>query len=339
VIGDGKIFLVMESGLVAAQRVSDGSEAWHVELRTDQPVAVDGKSVFVASGEAIHALKTDDGAVVWRAPAGTLTAPLLTQDGWIVAASEAGLTAYRAADGTKVWSRETGAQHNRPSIEGDNLYVPLDDGRLLALDLRTGADRWKHTFARPPASKTGSTAPALSEVLAFADRVFVGSSDKWFYALNAADGDMAWRQRIGTTLRGRPAADASRIFVTAMDNVLRAFDRRSGSLLWHPSVPFRPTTGPVLIGTTVVVPGAAAEVRGFEAATGRPAGEFKLDEPMAISPAFGDSAGAAVMAAITGSLTGQWKLLLAESQRTLSMVPLTELPGVIVPIPPLPPKQ
>ena len=70
-----------------------------------------------------------------------------------------------------------------------------------------------------------------------------------------------------------------------MDNVVRAFDRRTGALLWHPSVPFRPTTGPVLHGTTVLVPGAAAEIRGFDVA-GRPAGQIKLEEALAIPPVF-----------------------------------------------------
>jgi outer membrane protein assembly factor BamB len=302
-------------------------------------VAVDGAIAIVASGEALYGLKTADGAGLWQAPSGTLTAPLLAKDGWIIAASSAGLAAYRASDGNKIWSRETGPQHTRPTIEGDTLYVPLDDGRLLALDLATGADRWTHTFAAPPSTAAGGAAPALSEVLAFSDRVFLGSSDKWFYALSAVDGAMAWRQRIGATVRGRPVADASRIFVTSMDNVVRAFDRRSGALLWHPSVPFRPTTGPVLIGTTVVVPGAATEVRGFEAASGKPAGQITLDAPLAIVPAFGESGGAAVMAAVTGSLNEQWTLLLTEAQRTLPIVPLTALPGVTVPIPSAPQKD
>ena len=336
-IGSDNVFLALESGVILAHRLSDGSEAWRVSMQVDQPLAVDGNRVFAASGEAIHALASDTAAVLWRAPTGTLTAPILAQDGWIVAASAGGLSAFRAEDGAKVWGRETGAQHGRPTIEADNLYVPLDDGRLLALDLRTGTERWVRRLTKSaPTSATGTPPPAVSEVLAYPDRLFFGAADGLFYCLDASDGSLVWRFRVGAVVRGAPAGDATRIFLTAMDNVVRAFDRHSGKLLWHPSVPFRPTTGPVLLGETVVVPGAASEVRAFDM-SGHPAGQIKLEDPLAIAPAFSPSVGSNVMAAVTGSLTGQWKLLLAEASRGLEVVPLKELPGISVPLaPPLP---
>jgi outer membrane protein assembly factor BamB len=333
-IGADKIFLALQSGVVVAHRISDGVEAWRVEMRTDQPIAVDGTRVFVASGEALHALDSGDAKIVWRAPTGTLTAPILAQDGWIVVASATGLAALRSEDGARVWGRELGPQHNRATIEGDNLYVPLDDGRLFALDLRTGADRWVRRVVGPPAA--GSARRALSEVLAYPDRLFLGASDGRFLALNAIDGSLAWRFPIGAVLRGRPVGDGTRIFVAAMDNVVRAFDRGSGELLWHPGLPFRPT-GPVLIGTRLVVPGASAEVRAFDIA-GRPAGQIKLEAALAIPPAFNESPGGRIMAGVTGSLDGQWKLILIEESRALPIVPLKELPGVIVPLELLTPK-
>jgi outer membrane protein assembly factor BamB len=169
----------------------------------------------------------------------------------------------------------------------------------------------------------------LSEVLAYPDRLFLGASDGRFFALNAVDGRLEWRFSIGAVLRGRPVGDGTRVFVAAMDNVVRAFDRKNGQLLWHPGLPFRPT-GPVLIGTRVVVPGASAEVRAFDIA-GRPAGQIKLNASLLIPPAFSESAGGHIMAGVTGSLEGQW-LLLVEESRALPIVPLTQLPGVTVPV-------
>lgn len=331
-VGDDRVLLPLQSGVVVAYRASDGHEAWRVDMRADQPIAVEGDRVFVAAGEAVHALALENAEVLWRAPTGTITAPLLAQDGWIIAASDGGLAAFRSADGVKVWQRATGVQRVRATIEGDNLYVPLEDGRLLALDLRTGADRWVHHF-RIPKPLESNPPPGVSEVLAYPDRIFVGAADRIFYCLKASDGTLDWRFPIGAVLRGRPVGDGKRIFTTAMDNVVRAFDRRKGTLLWHPSVPFRPTTGPVLHGTTVLVPGAAAEIRGFDV-TGHPAGQIKLEEALAIPPEFAEAPGGSVLAAVTGSLNGQWKLLLVEESRSLPVVPLTQLPGITVPVAP-----
>lgn len=292
--------MVLQSGAVEAHRVSDGATAWKVELRSDFAVAVDGDQVYVAAGDAVHALKATDGSELWLAPAGSITAPLLAHAGWVIAATEENLTAYRAADGTKVWSREIGKQRVIPSIEANNLYVPLEDGRLLALDLKTGGDRWVRHLAGP-----------LSEVLALPEHVYVRSADKHLYCFRASDGERNWRFLSGAVVRGRPAADDKRIYVASMDNTIRAYRRSNGELLWHPSVPFRPTSGPELIESAVVVFGNAPEVRAFDVSSGRPAGEIKLDEALAMPPAFGRSGDSLVMSAFTGSLTSQWKLVLA----------------------------
>lgn len=328
VIGGAHVFVALASGIVAAHRLSDGVEAWHVELRTDRPLAMDGSRVFVGSGEAIHALNAADGLVAWRAKSGTLTAPLLAYQGWIIAASEGHLAAYRAADGTEVWKQPSGPQRTRATIEGNYLYVPLDNGRLRSLDLATGTLRWEHRLRGAP-----------GEVLAFADRVYVGSADKSFSCLDADDGEVEWFFRIGTPTRGGPAGDATRVYVTGMDNMVRAFNRADGAMLWHPSVPFRPTTGPVVVGSKVLVAGTGNEVRAFDAVTGRPAGTTTLDLPFATPPAFADVDGMTVMAALTGGLTDQWKLSLWEpAMLTIPIEPLTEIPGTIVPIGQAPPK-
>ena len=209
-----------------------------------------------------------------------MTAPLVAQNGWLIVASASGLTAFRAEDGTTVWSRDTGAQRLRATIEGDNLYVPLDDGRLLALDLRTGAERWKKHLA----------GARFSEVLAFSDFVYVGSTDKFFYCFDADDGAWEWHSRLGAVLRGRPVAEGAHIFVTSVDNTLRAYDRNSGKLLWYPSVPFRPAA-PVVVGSAVIVPGNSPELLAFDAATGRFGGPDQARRSPGMPSAFGASGG------------------------------------------------
>jgi hypothetical protein len=294
-----RILVVLQSGAVEAHRVADGTVAWKVELRSEFPAAADGDRVYVAAGEAIHALKATDGTEEWLAPSGSVTAPLVAHAGWVIAATEKALTAYRAADGTKVWSRAIGLQRESATIEADNLYVPLEDGRLIALSLQDGADKWVRHLTGP-----------LSEVLALPDRVYVRSADKHLYCYRASDGERDWRFLSGAVVRGRPAADDKRIYVTSMDNTVRAYRRSNGELLWHPAVPFRPTAGPEVIDSVVIVSGSAPELRAFDASTGKPVGQITLEEPLAMPPAFGRSGGALVMSAFTGSLNGQWKLVL-----------------------------
>jgi outer membrane protein assembly factor BamB len=301
VIDGDLIFIVLQPGVISARRGSDGKPAWEVSLQSERPVAVEGGRVYVATADQIVALNATDGVKVWSAQTPKVTVPLVAQGGWVIAATENGVTAFRSADGSLVWTRDLVGARVMPTIEGDSLYVPLESGRLLALDLQTGADRWGKNYVGP-----------LSEVLALPGEIFFGTDDKWFFCVRAADGERVWeRVRLGSVLRGRAIADENHIYVASMDNTLRAYRRTNGALLWHPSVPFRPTTGPVLIDSAVVVAGNAAELRAFDAGTGRPAGEIKLEESLVMPPAFGKSGDSTLMAAITGTLNGQWKLVLA----------------------------
>lgn len=322
-IAGDQIYVALQSGVVAAHRTSDGTEAWRRDIRTDAPLATDAGRVFIASGEAIYALNAD-GSPAWHAEAGALTAPMLAHDGWVVAAAKDQLSALRATDGSIVWRRPIGVTRERPSIEGGNLFVPLEDGRVLALDLATGKQKWERQLHGAP-----------TEVLPFADRVFVGSADKHLYCLDTDDGEVAWRQQIGAALRGKPAAHETRVYVVALDNLLRAFDRGNGALRWSPrGLPFRPTAGPVVLGRTVAVAGTTNEIRAFDAATGQPSGQLALPESLATLPAYDQSAEAVRIAAVTGSLNQQWTLSLAiPALPSLAVEPLTAIPGLPIPIP------
>ena len=63
----------------------------------------------------------------------------------------------------------TGAISERPAIDGDGLYLPLAEGRLIALDLKTGKDRWDRKVGASP-----------TEPLVYGDRVYFGSDSKRF---------------------------------------------------------------------------------------------------------------------------------------------------------------
>lgn len=300
-IDGDQIIIALQSGMVAARRVSDGKAAWEVPLRSEGPIAVDEGRVYVATADQIVALNAADGARLWSARMEPLTAPLLAGGGWLIASTTKQVTAFRSADGSQVWRRDLSGADVMATIEGDNLYVPLQDGRLFALELPTGKNRWVRSYHGP-----------LSEVLAFPDRVYFGTGDKWFFCVRTSDGERVWpRVRLGALVRGRPVADDDRIYVTSMDNTIRAYRRSTGALLWHPSVPFRPTRGPVLIDSAVIVSGNASELRAFAVTNGQPAGQITLEEPLAMPPAFGRSSNAILMSAFTGSLNGQWKLVLA----------------------------
>lgn len=326
-LSNGYVYLSLKPGIISAHRVNDGQESWRVQLAADQELASAPDKVFVPASKAVHALSADSGREVWLAATGTITAPLLVQGGWLITVSADTLAAFRAADGTEMWKKKAGEVRERPTIDGDALYVSFTDGRVVAFDLATGRPRWER--------KLGG---AARQPLVYRDRVYVGSSDKWFYALKAKKGDLVWKWRVGAELLGSAAADDRHVYFTAMDNLLRALDRGGGAQRWRQELPFRPVAGPVVVGRSVLVPGASDDLQFFDAKTGKPTKQLKLDAKLAIPPGFGTEPGEtlASVAAITGGLADQWKLWLygplSPPPDGPPIEPLSVLPGLSAPL-------
>jgi outer membrane protein assembly factor BamB len=58
---------------------------------------------------------------VWTESTGPLTAPPLVHGEWLFVASGDQVMCYRVADGTRVWTRETGAVEQRVAVEGSRV--------------------------------------------------------------------------------------------------------------------------------------------------------------------------------------------------------------------------
>lgn len=299
------VIAVYQPGFVAAYARADGGERWRVELGADGPLVSDGTLVFVPSEGAVHALRLEDGSVAWRATTGELTAPMVTREGWLLAATDGKLAALRAADGATVWTVDAGLQRERAEISGNVLYASYADGRLIARDLTSGRVLWERRFRGVP-----------GEPFVYGEDLFVGVTDKTFYCLNASTGRDDWLSKhVGATIRGRAAADARHVYFAALDNMVWALDRGHGAIRWHKGVPFRPSSGPVVAGRSVFVAGPGTSLAAFVAATGAPAASITFPGQLALTPGFLETEEGVVFAAVTGSLAKTWHLSLTHPLR------------------------
>ena len=127
--------------------------------------------------------------------------------------------------------------HASATIADDRVYVPMTDGRIVALQIETGEPVWEHRLGGAP-----------NEIQATSDFVYAGSTDNYFYALRARDGLIAWRWPTGGNVVGRPVVDNRLVYFVSFDNVLRALDKNTGNQRWKRPLAFRPTRGLVVMG-------------------------------------------------------------------------------------------
>jgi outer membrane protein assembly factor BamB len=323
--GDVVVIALQPSGIRAFRGLDHPSDAWHSNLAADRPILLDEDRVYVVSGESVYALAVSSGDEIWRQKTGALTAPLVVQSGWVIAISPGGIAAYRGTDGKPMWRQQLGTVEHQPAIDGDVLFVPLLEGKMTALNLQTGETLWTTPLAGEP-----------GEPLAIAGKVYVGARDKDFYTLNAADGVVEWTYRIGAGPRGRPAVDDDRIYFVALDNIVRALDRRSGSVKWDTGLKYRPMSGPVRLSGALLVPGAVTTLPVLNRADGTQLSDIKFPATLVgVSNLLFGPWNYPLLAVVTGDLEHPWTLWFLEPSTDpppLPLVELTELPGTTIPI-------
>jgi outer membrane protein assembly factor BamB len=332
----GRLFLALQS-VVSAHRLDDGAEVWHTALEVDGPMAASDDRLVVAVKSELRGLDTATGAVVWTESIGPLSAPPLVHGDRLLVTSGEHVICYRVADGTKVWSREVGAVEQRVAVEGTRVYVPAVDGRLIALELASGEPAWEFDIGIKP-----------TEPLVDGGRLFVGSATKRFCSLFLESSRKRrddWCYSVGATVIGRAAADATHVYYVALDNLLRAHDRKSGAYRWKKDLLYRPSAGPLLVGASIAAPGSVPRVEVLDTSQGKSTMQLTLATKLVTAPLLIDASPGlpARIAGVTGGLANVWNVTLAgpapAALPALPIAPLTELPGLAIPIgrPPAPP--
>ena len=236
---------------------------WTTPLATAMTPATGDGLVFAASDSLVTALDQRTGLTEWRRPVAQPIARALFWDaGWLLASTVAGdLTALRGEDGELLWRTALGSPVVAPpTTAADRVYLALADGSIVAVALERGDVQWRYTLGE-----------AVTGMQALDDQLLVGTRADRLHSLSLGSGRVRWSQRAGADVAGAPLADEERIYFAALDNIIRALDRRNGNLKWLQPLPSRPAGGPLRTENVVLVPLVTTDIGAFDAVTGTPA--------------------------------------------------------------------
>ncbi len=152
--------------------------------------------------------------------------------------AEGKVAAFEAATGDKLWESETTPpDSDEPSIggglvvDGPTVYATTGFGEVHALDVKTGAVKWKKALLKPLRA-----APTVAD-----DRVYVVSIDNELHALSAATGEILWHQTgisENAALMGAasPAVDGDMVIAAYNSGELYSLRVQNGRVLWSYSL-------------------------------------------------------------------------------------------------------
>jgi outer membrane protein assembly factor BamB len=321
-VNDGeRIYLAYKTAHVAAVALSDGRELWRIGKEAITTMAAADGSLFVPLADAVEAVRGKDGASVWVAPRLKAIAPLVATGTILLVATDTEIVALKTADGQVAWRSPSGGVREPPAVDGDRVFVGANDGRIVALSTADGSLAWEKFIAG-----------GVTTLAAHRGLVYAGGGDKQLYCLDARQGGVKWSYRIGSRISGRIGVDDDHVYLTALDNVVRALDRQTGNMRWQNALKHRPVGGVRVSGHIVFVQASGTEVLMLLASVGKASGSITLPGETAreAPPDVRETAEGVNAVVVTGGLSNLWQLTLIGPASELAPEPFEKftIPGL-----------
>ncbi len=187
-----------------------------------------------------------------------------------------------------------------PVIADDTVYVCGSDGRVYALDMTYGDERWKSDplgdklwttpvvdgntiyvstfegYIYALSTKDGSLLPWIFEAEAgfvsspvlYDDTIFVGSFDRSLYAVKIGDDKPLWKFPAGNWFWAAPLVNNGVVYAACLDGKVYAINAGTGDELWQFDIGGRIVSSPVLANDLLVVACESGNVYIVNAETG-----------------------------------------------------------------------
>jgi outer membrane protein assembly factor BamB len=135
--------------------------------------------------------------------------------------------AFDQATGAVRWSHSEPEAITSTVVRGGaNVYVVTGPDQVLALDLRSGAVRWRFRTRADPTGRTRLvSSPAVDDA-----HVYVSGRDGIVYALELAGGAVAWTLDLETPFITAPVLRQGSLYVATREGRMVRVDAASGAL-------------------------------------------------------------------------------------------------------------
>jgi outer membrane protein assembly factor BamB len=288
VVADGVLYSASHSGEIVAVTSATGKRQWVV--KTELPLSagpeVSGSTLVVGSSDGdVVALEAASGKELWRVSIASelLARPLIAGDLVILRTVDGHLEGLSLTDGARRWNvnesvpRLTLRGTAAPVFARDRVIAGFDNGRVLALDPRSGEVLWD-TVVNAPSGRT--ELERLSDIDAPA---YVSGSDVFVVgfqgriAMLALDSGQIWWARDASSYRGF-AADEQSIYLTRADGVVVSMRRIDGAVQWeNDTLKYRALTAPAVDGDALVVADFEGYMHWLNKGTGEVVARHKTD--------------------------------------------------------------
>ncbi|GCD36930.1 serine/threonine-protein kinase AfsK [Streptomyces chrestomyceticus JCM 4735] len=279
----------------------------------------DGR-IHASDGPSLYALDAADGTERWRLGSDGWIYALKADRGTVVTATRGGgVQAWEAATGERLW--ETGGVQtdfetaDLGPVLHEGTVLLWADGRLKALEARTGAERWSY-----PVGDAASCGGVPVRLLPAPDGAVYVTAGSRVLAIDLARGEVRWHFEAPAAFLSRPAfapgpaVTGGGLYLADYLGTVYALDAADGRDRWRIATEARQSTEPVLVADGAVHLGSGQALYTLDAVTGTPRWRFQAGGEVIGAPVVADGRvhfGSADHCLYTLDATGgqlRWKL-------------------------------
>lgn len=263
IVAGDSVYAAGADGTLARIDAASGRVRWQMQAarRLSTGVGSDGELAVVAGRDGnLIAVAAASGRPAWTAPLGAeaVTAPAVGLGRVVVRTSDNRVSAYDPASGQRRWSvsrqpsalvlRQTAGLALAPGL----VHVGLPGGRLVAIGLEGGVQRWEGSVSNPRgANEIERIADIVGSPVAVGRDVCAASYQGRVACFEAATGRPLWARDVAAV--GGIEVDARLVAVPDERGHVHAFSRSGASLWRQEALARREPSAPVSVGAHLVL--------------------------------------------------------------------------------------
>ena len=274
------IFAVSFDGKLARYEPGTLQEKWRIDTGKKITGGVGAADNLVVVGTAKGEVLAYDfnGKAVWqtRVSSEVLSAPQIAEGLAIVRSGDGRVFALAASDGKRKWlyQRATPAltirSYGGVLIEKNVVFAGFSGGKLVALELPTGALGWESSVALPRGvSELERIADVTSNPVSDGGIVCAVAYQGRVACFEPKTGNLIWSRDISSV--AGMSMDARNVYVSDVNGTVHALDKSAGAYVWkQEKLAHRELSAPLVYRGYVIV----ADLQGYVHFLGREDGAF-----------------------------------------------------------------